>query len=83
MNRAGQGHKKRLEHTKPSHALTASKHPEQRITETMSSLEIAELTEKQHKNVLSDVRNMFEKLKINGADFSAAQKYGNYLMGNK
>ncbi|MEL5617203.1 phage regulatory protein/antirepressor Ant [Serratia marcescens] len=41
---------------------------------TMSSREIAELTGKQHKNVMADCRNMFEMLSIQSADFSA-----NYL----
>lgn len=38
---------------------------------TMSSREIAELTGKQHKNVMADCRNMFEMLSIQSADFSA------------
>lgn len=41
---------------------------------TMSSREIAELTGKEHKNVLADIRNMLEKLKIDCADFSAQYK---------
>jgi len=40
----------------------------------MSSREIAELTGKEHKNVLADIRNMLEKLKIDCADFSAQYK---------
>ena len=43
----------------------------------MSSLEIAELTGKQHKNVLVDIRKMFNELQIDEAEFSAAQIYGN------
>lgn len=38
--------------------------------QTMSSREIAELTDKQHKNVLRDVRAMFNELDIRGSDLS-------------
>lgn len=38
---------------------------------TMSSREVAELTGKQHKDVLFDCRKMFESLNIQSADFSA------------
>lgn len=38
---------------------------------TMSSREIADLTGKEHKNVLADVRKMLEELKIDSAEFSA------------
>ena len=41
---------------------------------TMSSLEIAELTGKQHKNVLADIRKMMDELEINSAIFSAQYK---------
>ena len=41
---------------------------------TMSSLEIAELTGKQHKNVLVDIRNMLNQLEIQSAQFSAQYK---------
>lgn len=41
---------------------------------TMSSLEIAKLCDKQHKDVLYDIRNMFEQLEINSAEFSAQYK---------
>lgn len=37
----------------------------------MSSVEIAELTEKDHKNVLADVRAMLESLSLDSADFLA------------
>ncbi len=43
----------------------------------MSSLEIAELTGKQHKDVLYDIRNMFEHLEISTAEFSAMYKAQN------
>ncbi len=43
---------------------------------TMSSLEIAELTGKQHKNVLADIRKMMDDLEINSAEFSAQYKDG-------
>ena len=36
---------------------------------TMSSLEIAKLTGKRHKNVLRDIRNMLEKLKLDESSF--------------
>jgi len=41
---------------------------------TMSSLEIAALTGKEHKNVLADVRNMLNELEIQPAEFSAGYK---------
>ena len=44
------------------------------VDKTMSSLEIAELTGKEHKNVLADIRAMFKELGIEGAKFSAPLK---------
>lgn len=44
---------------------------------TMSTLEIAELTGKEHRNVMRDVRNMFEQLGVDAAQFCAPQTYGN------
>ena len=41
---------------------------------TMSSREIAELTGKQHKNVLVDIRKMMDDLGINSAEFTAQYK---------
>lgn len=38
---------------------------------TMSSREIAELTGKQHKDVMADIRNMCDQLGIQSAEFSA------------
>jgi phage regulator Rha-like protein len=38
---------------------------------TMSTLDIAEVTKKQHKHVMADVRKMMESLKIQSAEFSA------------
>ena len=40
----------------------------------MSSLEIAELTGKQHKDVIRDIRNMLNHLDINSAIFTAQYK---------
>lgn len=41
---------------------------------TMSSLEIAELTGKQHKDVLRDIRNMLNQLEIHSDQFGAQYK---------
>ena len=43
-------------------------------SQTMSSLEIADLTGKDHKHVLADTRNMCGELGINSAEFSAQHK---------
>ncbi|RLO19887.1 phage antirepressor protein [Pseudomonas protegens] len=40
----------------------------------MSSVEIAELTGKLHKNVLADIRSMLAELEIDSAEFSAQYK---------
>ena len=40
----------------------------------MSSREIADLTNKEHKNVMADIRNMCESLNIQSAEFSAYYK---------
>ena len=42
---------------------------------TMSSLEIAELTGKDHKNVLADIRKMLNELELSSADFLANDKF--------
>ncbi len=41
---------------------------------TMSSLEIAELTGRQHKHVIRDIRNMLNSLNIDSAQFGADYK---------
>ena len=43
---------------------------------SMSSLEIAELTGKEHRNVMSDIRKMLDELSIDAAKFSATYKAG-------
>lgn len=42
--------------------------------QTMSSKEIADMTGKEHKDVLRDIRNMFEQLQIDSAQFCAQYK---------
>lgn len=42
--------------------------------QTMSSLEIAKLTDKEHRNVMSDIRLMLDSLNIQSADFLADYK---------
>lgn len=41
---------------------------------SMTSREIADLCEKEHKNVIADVRNMLEQLEVSSAEFSAQYK---------
>lgn len=48
--------------------------------QTMSSLEIAELTSTSHKHVLDKIRTTFEEVGIRQADFSASYKAGNGQM---
>ncbi|MBX9866060.1 MAG: Rha family transcriptional regulator [Burkholderiales bacterium] len=47
---------------------------------TMSSLEIATMCDKEHRNVMADIKNMFEQLDISSADFSAVYKASNGKM---
>ena len=42
--------------------------------QTMSSREIAKLCNKEHRNVMSDIRSMLESLNIQSADFLADYK---------
>ena len=47
---------------------------------TMSSLEIAVMCNKEHRNVMADIKTMFEQLDISSADFSAVYKASNGKM---
>jgi len=49
-------------------------------TKTMSSLEIAELTGKNHKDVLRDIKKILEEAEIQPAQFCASYKAGNGQM---
>ena len=44
---------------------------------TMSTIDVADLTGKQHKNVLADCRKVFTKLGLDWADFLAQFKSAN------
>ncbi|AWI91846.1 hypothetical protein C0214_23905 [Methylobacterium sp. DM1] len=43
----------------------------------MSSVEIADLTGKEHKNVLRDIRELFQQLGVNGLKFERVYKGAN------
>lgn len=45
--------------------------------QTMSSLEIAELTGKEHPKVTADIKRILEEAKIDASGFTLTQKYGN------
>ncbi|MBY0244348.1 MAG: Rha family transcriptional regulator, partial [Sphingobacteriaceae bacterium] len=47
---------------------------------TMSSLEIAAMCNKEHRNVMADIKTMLEQLEIQPAEFSAGYKAGNGQM---
>lgn len=51
------------------------------LTNTMSSLEIAELTDKKHLHILRDVRNIIKELKDN-PDLVSGFKSSTYIAGN-
>ena len=46
-------------------------------SQTMSSLEIAELTGKRHDNVMEDIRKMLKELDVRSPDFSGEQTFAN------
>lgn len=47
---------------------------------TMSSLDIAELTGKEHSKVLSDIKRILDEVEINHAVFGSVYKAGNGQM---
>ena len=47
------------------------------VVKTMSSLEIAKLCNKEHRNVMADIRNMLKDLNLSTAEFSAVYKAEN------
>ena len=52
------------------------------ISNTMTSLEIAEITGKEHKNILSDIRDEIEKLEKQGIGAELIFQLGKYLDKN-
>jgi len=46
------------------------------VVKSMSSLEIAELTGKEHRNVMADIRKTLDELNVDAAMFSATYKAG-------
>jgi phage regulator Rha-like protein len=49
---------------------------------TMSSVEVADLTGKQHKHVLRDIETVLRQLEKDGSNLSHGFKPGDYVAGN-
>ena len=69
-------HKPKEIEYKPNQDLHMKNEITEEIT-SMSSLEIAKLTGKQHKNVMRDIRKQFEELEIDGLKFERNSKTRN------
>ena len=76
LGRGSEVTKPLLEHHMEQSVTTGISATVSPVSQTMSSLEIAKLTDKQHRNVLADIRKTLEEAEIDAAEFSAAQPYG-------